>query len=80
MTTTTLTVTRLADLRAGDRIIGLDDKPYRRPLLVSDALGLITPGSDVEGVRIDSTGRSYEHVLYPSQWDGRTIHVERATV
>lgn len=72
-----LTITRLNDLRAGDRIVGLDDIRYSRPLLVSEPLDYIAPGSPVQGVRIDSAGRSFEHVLYPSQWDGRAIHVQR---
>ena len=79
MTTTSLTVTRLADLRTGDRIVGLDGRTYARALVVTDPLGFITPGSPVEGVRLDSTGRSFEHVLYPSQWDGRAIQVQRGT-
>jgi hypothetical protein len=75
----TITVHRLIELRAGDRIKSHGGRPYRKPLRVIDPLGLIEPGSPVEGVRVESPNPSsgIEWVLYPSQMDGRVMEVER---
>ena len=45
-------VTRLADLRIGDRILSHGGRIYRTPLRVTDELGPIEFGSPVRGVRV----------------------------
>jgi len=72
-------VTRLAELRIGDRLTSFNGRPYRTPLRVTDELGLIEFGSPVRGVRVKSPNPSsgIEWVLYPSQMDGREMEVER---
>ncbi|MGW9114501.1 hypothetical protein [Microbacterium sp. NPDC055683] len=74
-----ITVTRLRDLREGDAILSLDGQPYRQPRVVTAELGPITPGSPVQGVRVENPNPSspIEYVLYPSQVDGRRMEVER---
>ena len=73
-----ITVTRLAELRIGDRLISHGGRAYRTPLRVTDELGPIEFGS-VTGVRVESPNPSsgIEWVLYPSQMDGRQMEVER---
>lgn len=73
-----ITVTHLTDLRRGDRItaVGAIDHS-RKPLMVSDPLGPIDPGSPVVGVRCGTLAGGVEMVLYPSQCDGQRIAVER---
>lgn len=72
-------VTRLAELRIGDRLISHGGRAYRTPLRVTDELGPIEFGSPVIGVRVESPNPSsgIEWVLYPSQTDGRQMEVER---
>ena len=81
MTTQTITVTRLADLRFGDRIKNWDGRPYNPPRRVVSELGTIAPGSPVQGVRLQNPNPTspIELVLYPSQMDGRRLEVERET-
>ena len=81
MTTQTITVTRLADLRFGDRIKNWDGRPYNPPRRVVAELGTITAGSPVQGVRLQNPNPTspVELVLYPSQMDGRRLEVERET-
>lgn len=81
MATETLTVTRLADLRAGDRILSWDGRPYNPPRVVQSELGPIEPGSPVHGVWLENPtpGGLVEYVLYPSQMDGRRLEVSRAS-
>lgn len=64
----TLTITRLADLRFGDRIKSWDGNTYT--------------GSPVRGVRLENPNpdSTLEYVLYPSQMDGRGLEVERYIV
>ena len=74
-----LIITKLADLHAGDRILSWDGRPYRPARIVAQRLGYIGAGR-VQGVRLVNphpTG-DVEHVLYPSQMDGRRLEVERA--
>lgn len=72
-------VTRLAELRIGDRLLSFNGRPYRAPLRVTDELAPIEFGSPVRGVRVESPNPSsgIEWVLYPSQMDGRQMEVER---
>lgn len=71
-------ITRLADLQMGDRLMALDGKPYRMPLVVQDPLSPIRYGSPVRGVRfIPPGGSDIEWVFYPSQMDGHEMTVER---
>ena len=72
-------VTRLAELRVGDRLISQGGRAYRTPLRVTDELGPIGHGSPVIGVRVQNPNPSsgIEWVLYPSQMDGRETEVER---
>lgn len=74
-----MTVTDLAELRAGDRITSYNGRPYRRPLQVTTELAPIQPGSPVYGVRVESPNPAagIEWVLYPSQWNGREMEIER---
>ena len=76
---TTFTITRLRDLRVGDVILSLDGRPYRKPRVVTTALGPIEPGSPVVGVRLENPNPSseIEYVLYPSQVDGLQMEVQR---
>ena len=60
MTTQTITVTRLADLRFGDRIKSWDGRPYNPPRRVVSELGTITAGSPVQGVRLTGDTGSAE--------------------
>lgn len=75
----TIIVTRLAELRVGDRIISRDGRAYAKPLRVTDELAPIEYGSPVIGVRVENPNPSsgIEWVLYPSQMDGRQMEVER---
>jgi len=72
-------VTRLAQLRVGDRLLSFNGRAYRTPLRVTDELGPIEPGASVIGVRVESPNPSsgIEWVLYPAQMDGRQMEVER---
>lgn len=74
-----VTVTRLADLRFGDRIKSRDGQPYNPPRIVQYELGSIEVGSPVRGVRLENPheGSPVEHVWYPSQMDGRLLEVDR---
>ncbi|CAN7464150.1 hypothetical protein LJR042_003897 [Microbacterium maritypicum] len=73
-----LIITKLADLHAGDRILSWDGRPYRPARVVAQRLGHIGAGS-VQGVRLVNPHPTsdVEHVLYPSQMDGRRLEVER---
>lgn len=72
-----ITVTRLADLRVGDRLVSIGDITYRTRPAVTAELGPIEPGSPVRGVRLGTVAGGIENVRYPSQCDGQTIRVER---
>lgn len=72
-----ITITKLADLRVGDRPISFNGRRYNRPLTVAAELGPIEPGSPVQGVRLDAPGAGIEWVFYPSQMDGRALVIER---
>lgn len=80
-TSSTTTVSALVDLRRGDVLTALDGKPYQQRLVVCGELAPIEPGSPVQGVRLESPtpDSGLEWVLYPSQFDGRSLEVERAT-
>ncbi|PYC99861.1 hypothetical protein B4U78_013940 [Microbacterium esteraromaticum] len=71
-------ITKLADLHAGDRILSWAGRPYRPARVVAQRLGYIGAGS-VQGVRLVNPHPTsdVEHVLYPSQMDGRRLEVER---
>lgn len=73
-----LIITKLADLHARDRILSWDSRPYRPARVVAQGLGYIGAGS-VQGVRLVNPHPTsdVEHVLYPSQMDGRRLEVER---
>jgi hypothetical protein len=73
------TTTKLADLRAGDRLLSLDGRPYRAPLLVTVPLSPIEPGLSVEGVRFQNPNPTsqIEWVFCPGQADGHALEVER---
>lgn len=73
-----ITVTRLADLRAGDRLVSLDGRVYTSVRIVAQSLGYIGAGA-VQGVRLVNPFPSsdVEHVFYPSQMDGHRIEIER---
>lgn len=73
-----LIITKLADLHAGDRILSWDGRPYRPARVVAQRLGYIGAAS-VQGVRLVNPHPTsdVEHVLYPSQMDGRRLEVER---
>lgn len=73
-----LIITKLAELHAGDRILSWDGRPYRPARVVAQRLGYIGAGS-VQGVRLVNPHpiSDVEHVLYPSQMDGRRLEVER---
>lgn len=74
----TIITTRLADLKAGNRLMAFDGTPYRKPLVVQSALGTIEHGSQVYGVRITPPeGSEIDWVFYPSQMDGYEMTVER---
>jgi len=71
-------VTRLADLRVGDRITSWEGHAYNPPRIVTATLGPIEAGSPVKGVRLANPVDSWlDYVLYPSQMDGRVLEVER---
>ena len=74
-----IAVTRLADLRAGDRLVSLDGRAYIPVRIVAQGLGYIGAGT-VQGVRLVNPFPSSdaEHVFYPSQMDGHRIEVERS--
>ena len=63
-------ITRLADLQMGDRLMALDGKPYRKPLVVQDPLSPIRYGSPVRGVRfIPPEGeRTLNGFSTPAKW------------
>ncbi|MGZ0069855.1 hypothetical protein [Microbacterium arborescens] len=73
-----LIITKLDELRAGDRILSWDGRPYGKPRVVAEALGPIGPGA-VQGVRLVSPtpASEIEHVLYFDQMDGRRLEVQR---
>lgn len=73
-----LIITKLAELHAGDRILSWDGRPYRPARVVAQRLGYIGAGN-VQGVRLVNPHPTsdIEHVLYPSQMDGRRLEVER---
>lgn len=75
-----LTLTRAADLRAGDRILSIGSRiTYRPARTVVAPLGPIEHGSPVQGVRLinPNAGSPLELVLYPAHIDGQTVTVER---
>lgn len=73
-----LIITELAELRAGDRILSWDGRPYSKPRVVAQPLGPIGPGT-VYGVRLVSPtpASGIEHVLYFDHMEGRRLEVER---
>ena len=82
MSTCSVTITRLADLRVGDFIKSWDGHRYNPPRRVTSELGPITTGSPVQGVRLENPtpGSPVELVLYPAEMDGRTLEVVRLAV
>lgn len=79
MPTESLTVTRLADLRFGDRVKSCDGRPYSPVRVVQYELAPIEAGSVVRGVRLENPYPTspVEHVWYPSQMDGHVLEVDR---
>lgn len=75
----TITLTRLNQLRVGDKIHSWDGHPYNPPRTVTHALGYLGPGSTVRGVRLANPrpDDQLEYVLYPSQMDGLPLVIER---
>lgn len=72
----TITVTDLADLRRGDRVLAIGSISHRnKPLEVESSLGPIA--GPVQGVRCGTLAGGVEMVLYPSQCNGQQIVVER---
>jgi hypothetical protein len=77
---TRLTVTRAADLQAGDRIVSVGPTiTYRTPREVAAALAPIAPGSPVLGVRLvnPDPASPLELVLYPRRSTGLALVIER---
>jgi hypothetical protein len=76
----TITVTRLSQLKKGDVLVAVGGKKRRQPLTVDRPLDFIEHGSPVEGVRFVSPTPSsdLEWVFYPSQMDGQDMEIERA--
>ena len=73
-----IVITRLADLRIGDRIISREGRAYNPPFVVTAIFGPVEAGSPGEGVRLASTVDSWlDHVLNPSQVDGQVLEVQR---
>jgi len=73
-----IVITRLADLRIGDRIISREGRTYNPPYVVTAIIGAIEAGSPGEGVRLASPVDSWlGHVLNRSQVDGRVLEVQR---
>lgn len=72
-------VTDLAELRAGDRIVAFDAHKYKAPLIVTDELAPIEAGSPVIGVRVapPKPDDPIEWVLYPNEYNGHELAVER---
>lgn len=74
----TIIITRLADLKAGDRLVSFGGTPYQKPLVVQSPLGPIEQGSPVHGVRITPPeGSGIDWIFYPSQMDGYGMTIER---
>jgi hypothetical protein len=75
----TITVTRLDQLRVGDKIHSWDGHPYNPPRTVTHALAPLEPGSSVKGVRLANPNpvNQLEYVLYPSQMNGLPLVIER---
>lgn len=71
-------IRRLADLRAGDRIVAHSGVRYPQPLNVVAPLGPI-PNAHGRGVRVvNPTGQGEpEWVLYPWQTDGQVLDIDR---
>ena len=73
-----IVITRLADLRIGDRIISREGRAYNPPYVVLAIIGPVVAGSPGEGVRLASPVDSWlDHVLNPSQVDGQVLEVQR---
>lgn len=74
----TIIITRLADLKAGDRLVSFDGTPYQKLLVVQSPLGPIEQGSSVRVVRITPPeGSGIDWVFYLSQMDGYDMTIER---
>lgn len=73
-----LIITRLTELRAGDRILSWDARRYGQPCVVAQPLGFIGSRT-VQGVpTVSPTPISgFEHVLHFDRMDGRRREVER---
>lgn len=73
-------IRRLADLRAGDRLIAHSGQRYPRPLRVVAALGVL-PDAPGRGVRVENPTPDgpTEWVLYPYQMDGQVLEIDRPT-
>lgn len=75
---TTIIVTRLSDLRPGDRLLAVNGRQRTRPLTVEAPLGPIEPGSPVDGVRFHKHNpEDIDMVFYPGQMDGSIMQIER---
>ena len=73
-----IVITRLADLRIGDRVISREGRAYNPPYVVTAIIGPIEGGLLGEGVRLASPVDSWlDHVLNPSRVDGRVLEVQR---
>lgn len=73
MTTLTITVDRLAEIRPGDRIVAIDGRPY--DFEVTGALAPIRPGA-TPGIRLATTSAA-DRYLYPDAHVAATVTVER---
>lgn len=72
------TITRLKDLRYGDRILSIGSISHRsKPLTVQSTLGPVNGSPAVQGVYVGRLSGGVEFYLYPSQCDGQDIVVER---
>lgn len=73
------TITRLADLKVGDRILSIGSIDHsRKPLEVKASLGSVPGAGSVIGVYVGRLSAGVEFYLYPPQCDGQAITVEPA--
>lgn len=72
-------IRRLADLRAGDRIIAHSGQRYPQPLKVTAPLGPVGSAMSGRGVRVHNPTPEGEPewVLYPWQMDGQVLEIDR---
>ncbi len=73
-----LIITRLVDLRVGDRLIAHSGHRYPQPLQVVAPLGIV-PGTHTRGVQVQTAAPDGPSVLCPWQMDGQVLEIDRPT-